>query len=357
MVRRFQNGSRVAARADDASENDVIQRLDDVLGIRDDVRGDVTTEVASCAKSKARETCERDDPYDGFEPARDAFGFGPKWDVPWDLPRMIAVMTAIDCVFYFAGALAPVIVVAGGEADAAAFATATRNAFDDPSSLSDIFITAEIMTIVLGSFALAVALKPFVPLPLGWFNDVLSTDARERNASGKKASRARNAAVQKAMDARRERSGREAVQAILGTFFALAVVTAALYATGLRGGDEQTGAASADIIEKAFAAGPRGVVNLLLTTTVMAPVYEEIIFRGFLMASLTKFMPPSWAIALSAVIFALIHQHGVGDTAQLLAVGVACGIVYARTRDLGAAICVHAAFNGGVIALFALWTA
>jgi len=51
----------------------------------------------------------------------------------------------------------------------------------------------------------------------------------------------------------------------------------------------------------------------------------------------------------------LIHQHGVGDTVQLIAVGLACGICYSRTRNLGASIAVHAAFNGAVIALFALW--
>ncbi len=74
-----------------------------------------------------------------------------------------------------------------------------------------------------------------------------------------------------------------------------------------------------------------------------------------MLPTLTKFMPTTAAVGASAVIFALIHEHGIGDTVQLIAVGLATGIVYARTRNLGASIAVHATFNAAVIALFALW--
>ena len=84
-------------------------------------------------------------------------------------------------------------------------------------------------------------------------------------------------------------------------------------------------------------------MNLIVTTVVLAPIYEEVIFRGYMLPTLTKFMPTTAAVGASAVIFALIHEHGIGDTVQLIAVGLATSIA------------VHATFNAAVIALFALW--
>ena len=110
-----------------------------------------------------------------------------------------------------------------------------------------------------------------------------------------------------------------------------------------------------ELIAKSFDAGPEGVARLVVATVVLAPIFEEICFRGYLMPSLTKYVSTPVAVGASAVIFALVHQHGVGDTAQLLVVGLATGLVYARTRNLAASMAVHAAFNATVIALFALW--
>ena len=43
---------------------------------------------------------------------------------------------------------------------------------------------------------------------------------------------------------------------------------------------------------------------------VCAPVWEEAIFRGFLLPSLGRWLPVPAAIASSAVIFALAHLQG-----------------------------------------------
>jgi hypothetical protein len=346
-------------------DDDVFAALDAVLGTPSTAtpNDDVDAAPAPVMTPKPSQYADRADPLDGFEVADDWFGLGPKWDVPFGASKTFFTMLTIDATFYIAGFLAPIAVYSTLRdpsdipTEAEALTTDLQNVFADPTSFSDIFLTAEVMQIVLGAIVLGISLTPHAPLPKGWFNDAFSSDAPEHNATGKNASRARRMAITQAQDARRAESSKEAGKAILGTLVSVSVITALLYLTGLRGGEEQTGAASVDIIEKAFAAGPHGVVNLILTTVVLAPVFEEIIFRGYLLPSLTKYMPPSFAIALSAVIFALIHQHGIGDTVQLLAVGVACGVVYSRTRNLGASMLVHAAFNGTVIALFALWTA
>jgi len=355
----------------DDVDDDVFRALDAVLGSTaatvtsdEDVDVPIPPVMAANIEPKPSQYAkDRPDPLDGFEVADDWFGLGPKWDVPHGALKTFLTMISIDATFYVAGFLAPIAVYSTLRdpsevpTEAEALTKDLQNVFDDPTSFSDIFLTAEVMQIVLGAIVLGISMAPHAPLPKGWFNDVFSSDAPEHNAMGKSTSRARRMAITKAQEERRERSANEAGVAILGTLVSVSIITALLYLAGLRGGEEQTGAASVDIIEKAFAAGPHGVANLLLTTVILAPVFEEIIFRGYLLPSLTKYMPPSFAVALSAVIFALIHQHGIGDTVQLLAVGVACGVVYSRTRNLGASMLVHAAFNGTVIALFAIWTA
>ena len=153
----------------------------------------------------------------------------------------------------------------------------------------------------------------------------------------------------------RARARREAGRAILGTFLGVALVTWVLYAAGLRGGDGN-GSSSVDVIEKAFAAGPHGIANLVVTTVILAPM-----FRGG---------------RVSRVHVAVAHEiHGhhpshrgvgadfrVDSPARRRRHGATrrrrvwrLGVVYARTRNLAASIAVHAAFNASVIALFALW--
>ena len=41
-------------------------------------------------------------------------------------------------------------------------------------------------------------------------------------------------------------------------------------------------------------------LSLLTVTAVLAPLLEETVFRGFLLTSLTKFMPTPAAVVLSA---------------------------------------------------------
>ena len=271
-------------------------------------------------------------------------------------------MLAVDASFYAAGYLAPMVEHAarasreGRDApeSAEALAEDLRRAFDDPSAFADILLDAEIIQIALGAGILALSVKKFAPLPLGWFNDAFSSSDAAVNATGRDASKWKRDAAAKAQNERASASASEAGRAILGTFLGVALVTWVLYAAGLRGGGGN-GSSSVDVIEKAFAAGPHGIANLVVTTVILAPIFEETVFRGYMLPSLTKFMDTTPAIGVSALIFALIHQHGVGDTVQLVAVGLATGIVYASTRNLAASIAVHAAFNASVIALFALW--
>ncbi|KAJ7953804.1 CAAX amino terminal protease [Quillaja saponaria] len=85
-------------------------------------------------------------------------------------------------------------------------------------------------------------------------------------------------------------------------------------------------------------------------TGVLAPLLEETVFRGFFMASLTKWVPTPVAVIISAAVFALAHLTP-GEFPQLFVLGAALGLSYAQTHNLLTPITIHAFWNSGVILL------
>jgi membrane protease YdiL (CAAX protease family) len=107
-----------------------------------------------------------------------------------------------------------------------------------------------------------------------------------------------------------------------------------------------------------------GLVLHLVAGAVIAPVAEEVVFRGFALTAWRKSGGATRAIVLSSVFFVLAHVLFVGgdsfrDSAALAFVGgivrvpvaFALGWLYVRTGSLWAPIGLHAAFNGILIVL------
>ena len=91
-----------------------------------------------------------------------------------------------------------------------------------------------------------------------------------------------------------------------------------------------------------------------VTAAIAAPVFEEIFFRGFLMTSLTKFLPVWGAVVVSGGIFALVHLS-FSEVLPLMTLGIMLGFVYGRSRNLLASIVLHGLWNSGtLISLFLL---
>ncbi|KAK6129993.1 hypothetical protein DH2020_036275 [Rehmannia glutinosa] len=80
---------------------------------------------------------------------------------------------------------------------------------------------------------------------------------------------------------------------------------------------------------------------------VCAPLWEEIVFRGFLLPSLTKYMPVWCSILVSSAAFALAHFN-VQRTLPLVFLGVVMGVTYTRSRNLLASMLLHSLWNGFV---------
>lgn len=97
------------------------------------------------------------------------------------------------------------------------------------------------------------------------------------------------------------------------------------------------------------------VLGIFFTTaSFAAPVFEEIVFRGFLLTSLTRYLPVSGAILVSSLIFATAHLS-VSEILPLTTLGMVLGFVYTRSRNLLAPMLVHCLWNSGtLISLFVL---
>ena len=93
---------------------------------------------------------------------------------------------------------------------------------------------------------------------------------------------------------------------------------------------------------------------LWTTLAIAAPFFEEYLFRGFLLPSLTKLLPVWGAIALSAFFFALAHLN-LADIIPLTTLGIVMGFVYWRSKNLLSSMLLHCLWNSGsFFALIAL---
>ncbi|KAM7525822.1 hypothetical protein LguiA_015724 [Lonicera macranthoides] len=102
-----------------------------------------------------------------------------------------------------------------------------------------------------------------------------------------------------------------------------------------------------NIEQSIMARDPMAMALYAVVVTVCAPVWEEIIFRGFLLPSLTKYMPVWCSILVSSLAFALAHFN-VQRMLPLIFLGVVIGVIYARSRNLFPSILLHSLWNGFV---------
>ncbi|KAL8192725.1 hypothetical protein R6Q57_027173 [Mikania cordata] len=81
--------------------------------------------------------------------------------------------------------------------------------------------------------------------------------------------------------------------------------------------------------------------------SVCAPIWEEIVFRGFLLPSLTRYMALWCSILVSSLAFALAHFN-MRRMLPLVFLGMVMGTVYTRSRNLLPSILLHSLWNAFV---------
>lgn len=115
------------------------------------------------------------------------------------------------------------------------------------------------------------------------------------------------------------------------------------------------------------AGDPAGIAVNLLAAVVVAPLWEEAFFRGFVTTAWARAAGPQAALWRGAVFFALVHvltlsgsDFGVALRAAVVAfvvrlpVGLVLGWVFLRRGTLVAPIALHAAYNAIPLLLVAL---
>ena len=96
------------------------------------------------------------------------------------------------------------------------------------------------------------------------------------------------------------------------------------------------------------------LIIFFVTSSIAAPIFEEIMFRGFLLPSLTRYVSVRSAILISAFIFAVAHLS-LSEVLPLATLGIVLGVVYTRSRNLLAPMLLHSLWNSGtLISLFVL---
>jgi membrane protease YdiL (CAAX protease family) len=102
-----------------------------------------------------------------------------------------------------------------------------------------------------------------------------------------------------------------------------------------------------------------GLIVQLLAGAVIAPLYEEAVFRGFAISAWERTVGPTGAIVRSSLIFALAHVieargENLAAVAALIVIGFATrlpvafalGWLFVRARSIWAPLGLHMAFNG-----------
>lgn len=90
---------------------------------------------------------------------------------------------------------------------------------------------------------------------------------------------------------------------------------------------------------------PRLLAFFILMATVVAPISEELFFRGLAYPALKRRLGRLPALLAANLLFALVHQDGQAFL-PLLALGMFWTILYERTGSLLLPMALHAAFNG-----------
>ena len=98
--------------------------------------------------------------------------------------------------------------------------------------------------------------------------------------------------------------------------------------------------------------------GLIFGAIILAPVFEELVWRGCFQSALLKLTGSPWgAVVITSLGFALLHRLGGGAAVPwhalltLFTLSVAMGIAFERTKRLGVPITMHLCFNALNIAL------
>lgn len=136
-----------------------------------------------------------------------------------------------------------------------------------------------------------------------------------------------------------------------GAFLALAVllvVVVALVSNLILRPEQSAQRDLQDLLRGLAGWGPN--LAMFLTVAGLAPFFEELLFRGFLLPVLARDHRMAMALLISALLFGAIHLQPTG-LPVLGTLGLVMGLAMHHTGSLRTPILVHACWNGGLFLL------
>lgn len=235
------------------------------------------------------------------------------WDAPWGLKTTVSVMVVWFCLFFIVGnAVFPFVAGALGF-DSTNFTQRGLAVYSFCLDIAQMFMTG---------FVLRQSLRAFTPLGASWFP------------------------VRWFEDKKHVRDVLLACAAFPIVVWLHGISVTALETTGLLVFDDaittgwEQSMRSDDLLSKAF---------YVLLASVAAPVWEELIFRGFFFSALSAVISVKRAMIVSSVVFAVAHLS-LEQFLPLTFLGCLHCVVFVRTRNLLAPALVHSAWNASVLA-------
>lgn len=110
------------------------------------------------------------------------------------------------------------------------------------------------------------------------------------------------------------------------------------------------------VAELAASGGIWGAILALVRGVVIAPVAEEVFFRGVLFMGLWRRLGSFWwAAVLSSLAFAAVHPTLLGGLLPLMGVGIVACVILRETGSLIPCAVMHAVYNGLLLVLAAVY--
>ena len=101
--------------------------------------------------------------------------------------------------------------------------------------------------------------------------------------------------------------------------------------------------------------GGNGLAYVLWTGCVLAPLFEEIVHRGFIFNALSSRFGTVAGVVVSSAIFSAIHGYPLQGAVSVFGFGMISALLYRATGSLGASVLLHSAFN--LSSLLGYWVA
>ncbi|MEQ1934987.1 MAG: type II CAAX endopeptidase family protein [Fimbriimonadaceae bacterium] len=101
--------------------------------------------------------------------------------------------------------------------------------------------------------------------------------------------------------------------------------------------------------------GPWGTAAIIVSAVIVAPIVEEIIFRGLILPAMHRLTGKAWiAIVVTNLLFASMHSTGIPAWGALAMIGVVCSLAVYQTGSLYPAMVMHGIHNGVLVTMLIL---